>query len=109
MEDGEYTREDWFIDEDEHLPWWMCVISWLCGCVVLWAIAIALFFLAMGIKDAMAAPNPNPPPITQDDPNEVRIGVMCGDLQGSGAVVIVDPPQGKVYKFDFTCPTGTSI
>lgn len=101
-------EDTWFYD-DEPLPWWMCILSWFGITTIICAAAAILFFFAMGIKDAMAAPNPNPPPITQDDPNEVRIGVMCGDLQGSGAVVIVDPPQGKVYKFDFTCPTGKSI
>jgi hypothetical protein len=53
MEDGEYTREDWFIDEDEHLPWWMCILSWVILTVIIIAAGSCLFYLAMGIREAI--------------------------------------------------------
>lgn len=96
--DGEDT---WFFDEDDCVPWWRVLISWVI------AAAMIGIILAVTVGNAFAVPNRNPPP-TEDDPNEVRIALMCGTLKGSGAIVIVDPVQQKVYKFDFTCPT-TSI
>jgi hypothetical protein len=98
-------EDTWFCD-DEPLPWWMCILSWLGITAVICAVASILFFFALGIREAVAAPTR---PAESQESDEVRIGLMCGDLKGSGAVVIVDPQQQKVYKFDFTCPTGASI
>lgn len=96
--DGEDT---WFIDENGVVPIWRTLLSWF--------IAAALIGIIMGIAmgNAFAVPNRNPPP-AEDDPNEVRIALMCGTLKGSGSIVIVDPVQQKVYKFDFVCPTVAS-
>lgn len=27
--DSEYTREDWFIDEDDCVPVWRIILSWI--------------------------------------------------------------------------------
>lgn len=54
---------------------------------------------------ACAASEKSMPPAEQEDPNEVRIALMCGSLKGAGSVVIVDPVQQKIYRFDFVCPT----
>jgi hypothetical protein len=96
-------EDTWFPDDAEDcVPWWRVLAGYVTAAALIGVI------LAMAIPDARALTNKAPPPV-EDDPNEVRIGVMCGDLQGSGSVVIIDPQQQKVYKFDFTCPTGTSI
>jgi hypothetical protein len=98
----QYTREDWFIDDD-CAPWWRIILSYVIAAALIGAI------LALSIVDAFAVPQKSPPPAEQEDQNEVRIGVMCGTLKGAGAVVIVDPVQQKVYKFDFVCPVGKAV
>ena len=66
----------------------------------------ALFVAGLLLANiAYAASEKSMPQPEKEDPNEVRIAVMCGSLNGSGAVVIVDPVQQTIYRFDFVCPT----
>jgi hypothetical protein len=93
--------EDLFFDHDQPPYLWQIVLY------VILFIAVVVTAANYFMSEAHAATNPNPPPVQQEDPNEVRIAVMCGNLKGSGKVVIVDPIERKIYEFPFTCPTAS--
>lgn len=67
------------------------------ACILIWAL------IAAGTKTAEAVSAKSSPP-AQSQANDVRIGISCGDLRGSGTIIIADFGTGETYQLHFTCP-----
>jgi len=71
---------------------------------------LAVFFLVMPMLMPIFAHADTTEPTETDSiigGENVQLGISCGTLKGTGAVIVVDKVKNKMYKLPFTCPAFT--
>lgn len=53
-QDGEYTRDDWFFDE-EPLSWRACILVWIALIAIICAGGVSLYALTRWLVEAIGA------------------------------------------------------
>jgi hypothetical protein len=71
--------------------------------IIFAAIAAVLLWLFVFLEPALAVAA-KPSAMTPVANEDVRIGVSCGTLRGSGAIIIADFGTGQTHQLHFTCP-----